>query len=383
MRQDEQIRLIRAAMDVVRSKRPDMRPEASRVPVSVYSSPERLAREREVLFRRFPMVVGFGSQVARPGDFLTHDASGVPVLVTRGSDGALRAFLNVCRHRGSHVALEPSGRGCERFRCRFHGWTYSNEGRLLGLPGAEGFPHLEDERRGLVELPVAERCGVVFVVLTPGAPLDIDAYLGQIGEDLASFGLGDAMMVRPSTRTRALNWKLYMDVTQEIYHLETLHKTTAGKGYFHNLSMLEFHRPHCRMLMPMESILGLEGTDPQEWNILEHCGILYGIFPNTTILVHAGYAQVLSTFPVDVGTATLRGGMLVPKGPVTGEDAHKRKLYYDTYWATMEEDIEVCESMQQGFASGANEDVLFGRQEGILGLYHAAVEAALVGELVP
>ena len=384
MEHAEEVRLIERALAALSGGSPELGPGSAANPIECYLSEEWLAREREVLFRRFPLAVGFSSQVARPGEFLSHDASGTPILVVRGRDGALRAFVNACRHRGVRLVSEAAGRGKRELVCPFHGWTYGADGQLLQIPGAEGFPDLDRSERPLVPLPVTERFGLVFAVPTPWETgFDFDRFLGPPLGDLSDLGLSEFMMVRPTTRTRALNWKLYLDATHEVYHLSTLHGTTAGAGYFGNLGLHDCFPPHARIVLPSKSLLELPGTDPAGWRLLDHAGILYSVFPNTTLLVHSGFVQVLSSFPAGVDSAVLQAGMLVPKGPVDADEAALRQFHYDTYWKTMEEDLAMCESTQSSLRSGANAELLFGRYEHVLAEYHAAVRAALEGRLVP
>jgi nitrite reductase/ring-hydroxylating ferredoxin subunit len=104
----------------------DAEPAPTFVPVDAY------ADESTRLFRELPLVVGHVSQLAAPGDFFTHDATGVPLLVVRGDDGELRAFLNVCRHRGTRV--EPAACGTRKaFVCPYHAWSYGCDGALIGF----------------------------------------------------------------------------------------------------------------------------------------------------------------------------------------------------------------------------------------------------------
>jgi nitrite reductase/ring-hydroxylating ferredoxin subunit len=138
-----------------------------REPVEHYRSEARFATERDAVLRRFP--VGFCPSAALPeaGSYVARDAAGTPIVVARGNDGCVRAFRNACRHRGAAVAAGP---GCAKaFVCRYHGWTYGLDGRLIHVPHEHGFPGLEKGLRGLVPVAAAEVGGVVFV--TQDAPL--------------------------------------------------------------------------------------------------------------------------------------------------------------------------------------------------------------------
>ncbi|MGE3174201.1 MAG: aromatic ring-hydroxylating dioxygenase subunit alpha [Planctomycetota bacterium] len=378
MQQQEQIRLLEQARALVTEGRTDLSQPGGELPVERYTDPQRFERERRVLFRRLPLLVGFGSQVRRPGDWFTHDLSGVPILCVRGDDGVLRAFLNVCRHRGARLVQSPldGAGGSEQpvFSCWFHGWTYGNDGALRKLPVPEAFPDLDRAGCGLVELPCAERHGLVFAVPTPGVELDIDDYLGPLIAELGSFGLGDYVMTSPGVQTRRLNWKLHMDATQEVYHLPYLHAETAGAGYFHNCSILEHRAPHGRMVMPGPSVKELDDGARDRWRLLDHAAVVYALFPNTTLLLHMGYVELLSVFPVDTDTSKVRTAMLVPGGAVDYQEVFQRKSHLETYLSTMEEDLTVCEQMQANMRTGANAALRLGRAESLLAQFHRTVD---------
>ena len=117
-----------------------------------------------MLFRQRPLLMGFASEWAKPGAFSTDDYAGVPILVARAPDGKLRAFLNVCRHRGAKVA-----QGCGKarvFSCPYHAWTYDLAGRVMGIPDERCFPGVRAERSSLTPLPLCEKHGLVWVIPT-------------------------------------------------------------------------------------------------------------------------------------------------------------------------------------------------------------------------
>ena len=121
-------------------------------------------QEQQVLFRKHPMLMGFASDWAGAGDFRTDDYAGLPILIVRGRDGKLRAFLNVCRHRGAKVA-----QGCGKarlFSCPYHAWTYDLAGKVMGIPDERCFPDVRAERSSLAELPLCEKHGLVWVIPT-------------------------------------------------------------------------------------------------------------------------------------------------------------------------------------------------------------------------
>ena len=137
-----------------------------RVPASHYLDPERWARE-VALFKRLPLMLALGGELREPSSYKAMTMMDVPVLLTRGSDGEVRAFVNMCSHRGAIVVPEGSGTA-RRFACPYHAWTYDHDGDLVGILDRERLRPARPRCHGLTPLPVAERAGLVFVVLTPG-----------------------------------------------------------------------------------------------------------------------------------------------------------------------------------------------------------------------
>jgi phenylpropionate dioxygenase-like ring-hydroxylating dioxygenase large terminal subunit len=155
-----QVDLLKRLLHYVETRTTAMADAPWRNDVSVYTRPERLAEEQRVLFRHHPLLMGFASEWAAPGTFRTDDFAGVPILVVRGRDGKLRAFLNVCRHRGAKVA---QGSGNARlFSCPYHAWTYDLSGKVTGIPDERCFPEVRPERSSLAELPLCEKHSLVW-----------------------------------------------------------------------------------------------------------------------------------------------------------------------------------------------------------------------------
>src|SRR6266849_5586735 len=138
--------------------------------VENYVDPVRWRREMDLIFKRLPLLLAFTCEMREPGDYKAVDVVGVPVLIVRGQDGLVRAFVGVCSHRGT-VLTEEGKRRCEQFTCPYHGWTYNDRGALTGVAGRRKFGDIDTSSRGLIELPSAERAGMIFVSLTPGATI--------------------------------------------------------------------------------------------------------------------------------------------------------------------------------------------------------------------
>lgn len=227
MKHDVQVELIRRILDFADRRTTTLAAESFEEDVAAYTDPDRLARERTRLFREEPLLLAFSGQLPAAGDWLSHDLSGLPMLLVRGEDGRIRAFANTCRHRGSPLA-RGCGRGVRVFTCPYHGWSWDVEGRLAGLPFAEGFTDIPEDRRRLVSIPVAERHGLVLVRSMPGGKVDADAWLGPLGPELADFGYATHVPHAVRSLECRLNWKLAIDTFLESYHLPVLHKASVG-----------------------------------------------------------------------------------------------------------------------------------------------------------
>jgi phenylpropionate dioxygenase-like ring-hydroxylating dioxygenase large terminal subunit len=366
-------RLNRAAA----SGRPLMSERSGTIPAENYASPERLALERRHVFQRFPLLVGLSSMARHPGDFFTHDHTGVPILVVRGRDGELRAFINACRHRGVKVACEPAGSGKSTFICRYHGWSYDLDGRLRGVPLEYGFPGLDRSGRGLVPLPVGERFGLVFVRLEPDATLDLGAFLGPMCRDLEDFELDRHVVFESSSRTVSGNWKLMIDANLEVYHVPVLHKRTGAPLFRDHLLVHDAWDPHARFLLPHQQIPGFPSAADEHRGIRKHAGVLYFIFPNTFVFFMIRGVNVLVTFPVDESHCRVNGFTLVEDGPADPVAREFLKVSYNWYWSTILEDIEVVEAAQPTLHTGANRDLLVGRYEFGLQRFHGLLQDAI------
>ena len=180
MRRQDQIAEARKLLAHLENRTTDLADGIYRNPVTDYTCPQQAARERELFFRKTPLNIGLSALLPNPGDWLTHDYTGVPMLLVRRADGSLGAFHNVCRHRGARVA-EGSGRGGKDFRCPYHGWCYGLDGALIARPDEASFAAAERATHGLVPLPVVEKYGMIWAAPSPDVTIDVDRLLARHG----------------------------------------------------------------------------------------------------------------------------------------------------------------------------------------------------------
>jgi phenylpropionate dioxygenase-like ring-hydroxylating dioxygenase large terminal subunit len=358
----------------------EMADEQSTLPVSRYYADDRLAAERATLFRRYPIAVAPASELA-PGTCVRHDALGVPLLVVRDEHSIPRAFLNVCRHRGMRLVNEDGVCRRKGLVCPYHGWTYGLDGTLRHVPHGDAFPDVDVEEHGLVAVPIAERHGLLWVLPTPGAALDLDAYLGPVGADLDAFGLGDHVLYRRIDTVRRANWKLVIDAFLEAYHIRVLHRNTIYRFFLDARAASDFVGPHVRSVAARRPAADLAGTPPATWDLREHFTFTHFVFPNSVFIFHPDYVSHITVYPVDADHVRWVHAMLIPASQATDD----RRAHWDKTLALIEEtvfqreDLFAAEGIQTGVRSGANEVVTFGRLEYVLRHFHAAIDRALAG----
>jgi Rieske 2Fe-2S family protein len=194
---------------------------APALPPRYYRDPAVLEAEHERILERTWQLAGHASALREPGRYVTCEAGTQPVLVVRGKDGKLRAFRNVCRHRGSRV-LSGSGQCGKAIRCRYHGWTYRLDGSLIGMPEKRSFEDLDKSGLGLLPARVEESMGLVFVNLDLGAT-PLAELLGDLPQRLEPYGIPSLTPSLPNKGSQPVNWKIVIDNYLEGYHVPIAH----------------------------------------------------------------------------------------------------------------------------------------------------------------
>jgi phenylpropionate dioxygenase-like ring-hydroxylating dioxygenase large terminal subunit len=378
VRHERQLEILDRLLGYVEARSTQLADQEARVPVSYYTSPERLAEESRVLFRRYPLIVGHASELPDPGDFMTHDASGVPLVIVRDAQGELRAFLNVCRHRGTRLVNEPSGRR-KAFVCRYHAWSYRLDGSLLHVPLEEAFPSVKCEDTALVRVPIESRHGFLWVTPTPGAQRDVAASLGPFGEDLEAFGLANHHAYKKVVSTPKTNWKLVLDAFLEGYHVKSLHRDSLSRFFPEAGAVFEPFGPHVRSVGARKTILEARAVPRERWDIRAYATVFYYLFPNTILVFHPDWVSHLALYPAGTDRAVYMHTMLIPEMPTTEEArAHWEKTFQLIEGRVFQqEDLSIAESIQSVIHAGADTAFRIGRLEHPIRLFHDAIDLAL------
>jgi phenylpropionate dioxygenase-like ring-hydroxylating dioxygenase large terminal subunit len=363
MNQDWQRTALEALFSGLERKVQGLADGATTIPVDTYLSAARLDAER-ALFRRHPIVIGAASQLQKPGDFVTHDALGVPLLAARDGTGRLNGFINVCRHRGARLMQAPCGSGHSTFVCRYHGWSYGLDGRLRGVSHPSGFPDLDRSQRGLAPLRVFEQAGLLFAQLASEEGQAFEAQAQPLFAELQTFGLGSRHVFCSSTRVIGANWKLMVETMLETYHIATLHEQTAASAFEDNFMAFEtLGGPNGRFAIPFKGAARPRAGEDDDWQLLFHAALVYWIFPNTFIFMFGPFVHVISIYPETTSKCTVTSTALIDPSHVDEPRREAFRLAYDSYWQTIDEDVAIVESVQAGLSSGANRELLIGRYE--------------------
>ncbi len=342
------------------------------IPVERYTSPRWYAAEQAALFQKLPLVVGHASEIRAPGDFITHDASGIPLLIVRSAEGPARAYLNVCRHRGTKLVWEPSGHAKASFVCPYHAWTYGISGDLLRVPRRDCFPSLKLEETGLMPVPLAERCGFLWAI--PGGrgrDLDIDSYLGPIAPELSGLGLDHHVVHRQVTDRKKANWKLVIDAFLEGYHLRSLHRDTISRFFLDGIHMTSLP-PHSRSFGARKGMPKARTLPPESWDLRELTTPFYLLFPNTILVFHPDWITALTISPDGPEHLLYHHRMLIPKPPETEEQSkHWDKTFQLIEGSVFQrEDLRVVEAIQAGFPAGVDTHFRIGHMERAVKWFH-------------
>lgn len=376
MQQSEQIKLGKRLLSYIDGRTTTMADDLYRNPVADYVSEDQAALENTHFFRGQPLVLAASAQLPGPNTFLTHDLLNQPILLTRDGDGKVRAFLNVCRHRGARVA-----EGCgevRRFICPYHAWSYGLDGALRARPEEAAFEGLDRATHGLTELPSAERYGLIFVQPTPGPEIDIDTLLSGLAPEIEGYALEKYTHFKTYDTEWKLNWKLGIDTFLESYHFGVLHNQTIFPILHSNVGAFDAFGKNLRLLFARRSIAKLREQPEEEWDLPRHLAGVYILFPNTVLVRQGEHVELWSAFPRGVDGVQFRVTLLIPEAAETDEaKAHWDKNLALLLQTVEAEDFPVGEGIQQSFRSGAQSAIVFGRNEPALHHFHSTIRSAL------
>jgi carnitine monooxygenase subunit len=332
------------------------------LPPWTYFSPGFLELEKEELFRKHWQLACHASDIPEPGDWHAFDIAGERALIVRGKDSIIRAFHNVCRHRGSRVAAGEKGSCKSALVCPFHGWSYGLDGQLRAVPQAKTFPKLDAGTHGLAPLEHEVWQGFVFVRFKSGPQPAVADVMAAHASEFEGFGLPSYVPLRPiGQEEMPVNWKAVRDVDNEGYHVPVAHPALHdlyGHAYRDGALKNGVARSEGRLtgnspalwsvrnyLKHREQTLGLKEGNRNSW-------VYFGLFPNLVIMLYPEIAGFYQEIPLAAGRTIQRMGYYQPaSGSRAARAARYLALRIDR--ATGAEDTELIKWSWEAMQSSA------------------------------
>ncbi len=370
MERRAELALIRRLLAHLDAGSTDEAPAPLRLPPAHHTSPAHLAAERRDLFRAQPIAAALSADLPDAGSFLALESGGIPILLVRGADRAVRAFLNVCRHRGAPVAEGRGKAAGARLRCPFHAWTYDLAGALAAIPlGEAGYAACERSALGLRALPCRERAGLILVRPEGERPIDAEGWLGDVVLDLEALGLERFHFFAEHRGQWRANWKLLLETFLESYHVFSLHRETVHPHYFSLPMVADAIGPQLRFPVARRTLAELRDQPEASWQLVAHATVQWYLAPNALLSATRDYALLWRFESPEPGVCHVDTRFYTAR-PVANEAEQKR--WQDAFAlqlrVTGAEDFPMQEKIQRGLASGAAADLVIGTHE--IGVQH-------------
>jgi choline monooxygenase len=323
--------------------------EASTPPASWYVDPRILDLELATTFANSWQYACRLDQVREPGQFVTLELAGEPLLVVRGNDGVLRGFFNVCRHHAAAVLNEPAG-CAKRLRCPYHGWTYTLEGALKAAPAFEGVRNFDPAQHSLVPVATATWERWVFVRLAADGP-SLEEFLGaEVITEVARLGLSRLKWFDRRHYVFDCNWKVFVDnYLDGGYHVPCLHEG-LGSVLDYNKYTIENGRRHCLQSSPMVT----RGAEAETGAVRKgERAMYYWFYPNFMFNWYEGVMDTNLVYPRGVHQTEVIFDFWF--ADVSDEARAFNRASIDIANRVQDEDEGICKSVQRGLRSRAYE----------------------------
>jgi Rieske 2Fe-2S family protein len=292
--------------DAVTIKPRDLMPEGARtLPAHYYTDPTRLRKELDGLFGRMWFYAGRSEEIARPGQFVVRELNGHNIIVTRNSSSQVRAFHNVCRHRGTRLCADAAGRFAGSIQCPYHAWTYDFDGRLIGAPHMDEVPHFRKAEYPLVAVNADEWDGHVFLNVAD-RPEPLLAQLGPLVDKFRPWRMQDLRLGKRIVYDVKANWKLIIQNYNECLHCPNLHPALNKLSHYLSGENEPLHPTYMGGVMdlrPGVETLSMDGTCPRAFlpglsTEDQRRVYYYCVFPNLMLSLHPDYLLTHTLWPI-------------------------------------------------------------------------------------
>jgi phenylpropionate dioxygenase-like ring-hydroxylating dioxygenase large terminal subunit len=346
--------------DALRQQLAAVLPDENRslgIPPACYADAGLLALEQRAVFHQGWLVLGRADRWPGSGDYSALDIVGVPVIVLRNNSGELKAFANSCRHRGSQM-LTGDG-NCKKIKCPFHWWTYDLDGRLKVYSRMESAVDFNADEFGLVEFPVVLQDGMAFVSFEDEPP-SIDAWLADFSTFHEPWGLEHWKVTRVREFEVQCNWKTFLEVFNEYYHLPMVHPDSINWLYPEPDAVDAVDGQFTTQFGATEGAAALL-EDAQQYALPVASGLqgrvakgtrYTWIYPNTTFALSQDSMWMYQAFPLTADRCWIMQTICFPDESVALSDFDDRaRHYYARIDAALDEDLPFLQQQQVGLSS--------------------------------
>ena len=368
-------------------------------------------RERDRIFKRVWLNVGRVDDIPNPGDYRVVDMEVLraSIVIVRGKDNEIRAFYNICPHRGNKIA-----RGCRgkvnAFTCGFHGWVFDLKGRLAFVRDEEGFFNFNKADHGLTPVSVGEWEGFIFINADPHPAESLEEYLGPLAQSLKGYPFSKMELAAEYSLDLRANWKVAQDAFLESYHVGVVHKSTiphfgSDENPYGRMLAFRLHKYHgCASVVanpdvpqtPVEKFLrGLGGrtfrtpgeqvTMPPGVNPAQSAGFRFdinGIFPNFIVGAWRGSYFTHNFCPISVNRTRYVLRFYAYPSANAGEALTREftKIYLRD---PVKEDVNTFEDTQSNMESGMLPFMILSDHEMLVRHKYKVVESFVKSEAYP
>jgi len=320
--------------------------EAFTIPAPWYVDTRIAELEKQTVFGETWQMIGRTDQVEKPGQFVTAEVAGEPIVAVTGNDGKLRAFFNVCRHHAAAVATEQCGQA-QLLHCPYHGWNYGLDGSLKGMPEFDGVKNFNRDQNGLVPVKVDTWEKFVFVSLDPqAAPLE--DFLGRLVKRTAPLGLSKLHYFDRRVYDIHCNWKVFVDnYLDGGYHVPHLHKGLNSVLDYKQYT-IENEDRYCLQSSPMvasdeDAATASTRKGDRAWYFWQ--------YPNLMINCYEGYMDTNLVLPLDVDHCRVIFDFYFADVSETRRKYNQESVAVGA--RVQDEDLGICEAVQRGLKSRA------------------------------
>lgn len=360
-------------------------PELPAIPGGRYTDPDFLRLEQQYLWKRSWLYALHADELPRPGSFRMWRKTGAPIIIIRGKDGRIRAFYNTCRHRGAPL-LEAEQGETKGFFCRYHGWTYDLDGRLMAVREKRDFPGLDTSCMGLAEVRCETYGNWVFINEAPDAPPLIES-LGPIPSHWEHLDLANQRHIASSSYEIACNVKILLDAFLETYHLKSIHPQTVDRFLdSRGTHIVLWPRGHSMMVTPhrrpdwrdpgatgMPEVAGIE-------EIFAHQNPSYNVYPNLVTPPSATGIPFITFWPKTARSMIVDVHWFAPEG-AQGHELWPTRL--SNFERILEEDTQFAPRIQESVETAGFKGMYLSYQERRIYHWHEELDRRIGAGRVP